>query len=43
LFTRLINPNKHMEALTSRPLLLHAVGKQTFHAKELRKNNIDYL
>lgn len=35
LFTRLINPNKHMEALTSRPLLLHAVGKQTFHANQI--------
>jgi hypothetical protein len=34
LFARLINPNKHMEALTSRPLLLHAVGKQTFHANQ---------
>lgn len=35
LFTRLINPSKHMEALTSRPLLLHAVGKQTFHANQI--------
>jgi hypothetical protein len=32
LFTRLITPTKHTEALTSRPLLLHAVGKQTQHA-----------
>ena len=32
LFVRLANPNKHLEAITSRPLLLHAVGKQTTHA-----------
>lgn len=29
---RLADPNKHLEAITSRPLLLHAVGKQTTHA-----------
>lgn len=34
LFVRLINPNKHTEALTSRPLLLHAVGKQSNHANQ---------
>ncbi len=34
LFVRLINPNKHTEALTSRPLLLHAVGKQSSHANQ---------
>jgi hypothetical protein len=32
LFARLAVPWKHHEALTSRPLLLHAVGKQTQHA-----------
>lgn len=32
LFTRLAKPDKHLEAITSRPLLLHAVGKQTTHA-----------
>jgi hypothetical protein len=32
LFSRLAVPEKHVEALTSRPLLLHAVGKQTQHA-----------
>ncbi len=32
IFARLANPNKHMEAITSRPMLLHAVGKQTQHA-----------
>jgi hypothetical protein len=34
LFVRLINPKKHTEAITSRPLLLHAVGKQTQHANQ---------
>lgn len=32
LFVRLIEPNQHLEAITSRPLLLHAVGKQIQHA-----------
>jgi hypothetical protein len=32
LFVRLIEPNYHVEAITSRPLLLHAVGKQIQHA-----------
>lgn len=32
LFVRLADPDKHLEAITSRPLLLHAVGKQTTHA-----------
>jgi hypothetical protein len=31
LFVRLAEPSKHLEAITSRPLLLHAVGKQTSH------------
>jgi hypothetical protein len=31
LFVRLANPNKHYEAITSRPLLMHAVAKQTTH------------
>lgn len=31
LFVRLANPDKHLEAVTSRPLLLYAVGKQTRH------------
>ena len=34
LFVRLINPKKHTEALTSRPLLLHAVGRQTSHGNQ---------
>lgn len=32
LFVRLIEPDHHLEAMTSRPLLLHAVGKQIQHA-----------
>ena len=32
LFVRLIEPNLHLEAITSRPLLLQAVGKQIQHA-----------
>ena len=32
LFVRLAQPNKHLEAITSRPLLLHSVGKQTTHS-----------
>jgi len=31
LFVRLAIPEKHAEAITSRPLLLNAVGKQTTH------------
>jgi hypothetical protein len=36
LFARLAIPDKHAEAITSRPLLLHAVGKQTRHAGQIR-------
>lgn len=32
LFSGLAFPDKHAEAITSRPLLLHSVGKQTRHA-----------
>jgi hypothetical protein len=32
LFVRLAEPDNHFEALVSRPLLLHGVGKQTRHA-----------
>jgi hypothetical protein len=32
LFARLASPNNHMEAITSRPMLLHSVGKQSHHA-----------
>ena len=32
LFVRLAEPRRHLEGITSRPLLLHAVGKQTTHS-----------
>lgn len=32
LFVRLADPDHHREAITSRPLLLHAIGRQTQHA-----------
>jgi len=32
LFVRLADPNHHREAITSRPLLLQAIGRQTDHA-----------
>lgn len=31
LFVRLAHPDRHLEAVTSRPLLLHAVAKKTSH------------
>lgn len=34
LFIRLIYPNKHTEAITSRPLMLQAVGKLISHANQ---------
>ncbi len=34
LFVRLAEPDKHLEAIVSRPLLLHGVGKQTVHASQ---------
>jgi len=34
LFVRLARPDKHLEAITSRPLLLHAVAKQTRHQSQ---------
>jgi hypothetical protein len=32
LFVRLADPEHHREAITSRPLLLQAIGRQTNHA-----------
>lgn len=32
LFVRLVEPDRHMEAITSRPLLLHAIATKTRHA-----------
>lgn len=34
LYTRLAIPNRHTEAATSRPLLLHGVARQTQHANQ---------
>ena len=34
LFVRLADPDQHTEAITSRPLLLHGVGRQTRHANQ---------
>jgi len=34
LFTRLAIPNRHTEALTSRPLLLNGVARQTVHSNQ---------
>lgn len=34
LFTRLSFPNKRAEAITSRPLLLHAIGRKTTHSNQ---------
>lgn len=36
LFVRLAEPKKHLEAITSRPLLLFSVGKQTVHAGQTK-------
>lgn len=32
IFTILANPDSHLEAITNRPLLLHAIARQTKHA-----------
>ena len=34
LFTRLASPNRHTEATTSRPLLLHGIDRQTTRANQ---------
>lgn len=36
LFVRLAHPDKHTEAITSRPLMLYAIAKQTRHAGQTR-------
>jgi len=38
LFTRLSIPNKHAEAITSRPLLLNAIGRKTSHGNQSTLN-----
>jgi hypothetical protein len=34
IFVRLAEPNRHMEAITSRPLLLHAIATRVRHARQ---------
>jgi hypothetical protein len=36
IFTRLANPDSHLEAISSRPLLLNAIAKQTTHAGQTK-------
>ena len=36
LFVRLVCPTQHTEAITSRPLMLQAVGKQTLHSNQTK-------
>ena len=36
IFSRLANPHSHLEAVTSRPLLLNAVAKRTSHAGQTK-------
>ena len=36
LFVRLADPDHHREAITSRPLLLHGIARQTHHAGQTR-------
>jgi len=36
LFVRLADPKKHTEAITSRPLLLSAIGRRTRHANQIQ-------
>lgn len=33
-FVRLVEPDRHMEAITGRPLLLHAIAKRVRHATQ---------
>ncbi|MGA9210818.1 MAG: transposase [Terriglobales bacterium] len=35
LFVRLANPDRHLEAITSRPLLLHAIAQKIRHAGQI--------
>ncbi|MGH8652830.1 MAG: hypothetical protein ACREYE_11980 [Gammaproteobacteria bacterium] len=36
MFVRLADPDRHTEAITRRPLVLHTIGKQTRHAGQTR-------
>jgi Transposase DDE domain group 1 len=35
IYVRLVNPERHMEAITSRPLFLHAIARKTRHAGQI--------
>jgi hypothetical protein len=35
IYVRLVNPDHHMEAITSRPLFLHAIARRTRHAGQI--------
>ncbi len=35
IYVRLVNPSRHMEAITSRPLFLHAIARKTRHAGQI--------
>ena len=35
IFVRLVEPDRHMEAITSRPLLLHAIATRVRHARQI--------
>jgi hypothetical protein len=35
IFVRLAEPDRHMEAITSRPLLLHAIATRVRHARQM--------
>ncbi len=34
IFVRLVEPDRHMEAITSRPLLLHTIARRVRHARQ---------
>jgi hypothetical protein len=34
IFVRLVEPDRRMEAITSRPLLLHAIATRVRHARQ---------
>ena len=36
LYVRMLSPDKHHEAITSKPLLMHGIGRQTKHANKTK-------
>ena len=40
LFVRLAEPDRHLEAITSRPLLLSAIAVRSRHARQTTLNNL---